>query len=169
MPNDMTPMPLEATPFDIMTFLEGRSQAWGVFEDRFRNARRRFCADLIGAWKDGAFILDETFRFDDGSTEQRTWRLVRDTSDPQKFTATADDVVGTAQGKMDGDTARMRYSFTIRSGGFELLTSFDDRFYKVDDDCVVNRAVVTKWGVRVGDLSVFFKRVPSEHDQRRAA
>ncbi|MGI9382775.1 MAG: DUF3833 family protein [Methyloligellaceae bacterium] len=35
---------------------------------------------------------------------------------------------------------------------------FDDRMYQVDRHVVVNRAVVSKWGLRLGDVSLLFVR-----------
>jgi len=40
------------------------------------------------------------------------------------------------------------------------LVAFDDRLYRVGDRIAVNRATMSKWGVKLGELSLFFQRVP---------
>ena len=67
-------------PFELTTFLDGRTKAWGMFEDRFGRLRRRFEVDMHGRWQEGVFLLDERFVYDDGRVEQRTW-LVKPLSD----------------------------------------------------------------------------------------
>ena len=45
MPNDMSPL-LGHDTFSLTSFLEGRTRAWGVFEDRFGRVKRRFEVEL---------------------------------------------------------------------------------------------------------------------------
>lgn len=157
MPQDMTPSP---TPrFEITSFLEGRTTAMGVFEDRFGTLRRRFWVEIMGRWQDGVFLLEETFTYDTGDSEARTWRVV-----PQpegRFTATCLDCVGEAQGECTGDSILMRYRFRLKLSGRELVVSFHDRIYRMGDDIAVNRATMSKWGVRLGELCLFFRRDPA--------
>ena len=157
MPQDMSP---PSTPrFEITSFLEGRTTAFGVFEDRFGTLRRRFWVEMVGRWQDGVFHLDETFTYDTGDTELRTWRVV-----PQqdgRFTATCLDCVGEAHGECSADSIRMRYRFRLKFSNREMVVSFHDRIYRMGDDVAVNRATMSKWGVRLGELSLIFRREPA--------
>jgi Protein of unknown function (DUF3833) len=152
--------------FELTSFLEGRTSAWGIFEDRFGKLRRRFSVEMNGRWKGSAFHLDECFIYDTGERELRTW-IVTPLGDG-RFTATCPDCVGRASGECDDQSIRMRYRFRLRLGGRTINVSFDDRIYRMCEDIAVNRATMSKWGVKLGELSLFFRRQPdraeSPHD-----
>ena len=80
--------------FELTSFLEGRTSAWGVFEDRFGKLRRRFSVEMVGRWLDDVFLLEESFTYDDGARETRVWRVAP--SGEGQFTASCADCVGTA-------------------------------------------------------------------------
>lgn len=159
MPQDMTPG-MASGRFELTTFLEGRTGAWGVFEDRFGRLRRRFNVEMYGRWQGEAFVLDESFVYDTGERDERTWCVM-----PRgggRFTATCPDCVGSAEGESDGQTIRMRYRFLLRLPSGVISVDFDDRIYRMGDTIAVNRATMRKWGVKLGELSLFFRREP-EH------
>ena len=142
--------------FELTTFLDGYTKAWGVFEDRFGRMRRRFEVDMHGGWRDGVFVLDERFAYDDGRVENRSWH-VKPLSDG-RFEATCPDCVGAASGACTRDTIRMSYAFRLRLPSRVVTLNFEDRLYRMSARTAVNRATMRKWGVRLGELSLFFER-----------
>jgi hypothetical protein len=172
MPQDIEPKDLAAgSPrrFELTEFLAGRTRAWGVFEDRFGRLRRRFDVDMHGRWEGETFVLDEQFTYDTGETEARTWR-VKVASDG-RFTATCPDCIGEARGTCTDDVIRMRYRFRLKLGAREIAVDFDDRLYRMGPTLAVNRARMSKWGVELGALSLFFTRETANEaaGQARAA
>lgn len=162
MPQDMHP---PAKPrFELTAFLSGRTVACGIFEDRFGRLRRRFDVEMNGSWRDGAFVLDERFTYDTGETETRTWLVTP--LDEGRFRATSDDCVGTAEGECDEDSIRMSYRFRLKFRDRELVVTFDDRIYRMGDMIAVNRATMSKWGIRLGELSLFFRREEADDAKR---
>ncbi len=162
MPQDL-PSPKTAEPgplFELTAFLEGRTRAWGVFEDRSGRVRQRLSVEMHGQWQNGVFILDERFEYGDGSTEVRAWRVVP--TGAGRFRATCDDCVGEAIGACDTNSVRMSYRFRLKLENREIVVTFDDRIYRMGDTIAVNRATMSKWGVKLGELSLFFQRVPDE-------
>jgi len=143
-------------PLDLVSFFAGRTRAWGIVQDRFGTVRRRFTAIVDGSWDDDRFVMDEAFHFDDGSKERRIWTLRH--SPDGKVVATTDDLVGAASIRADGVEVRLSYDIRLQMGGRTLVTRFDDRMWRVDDDTVLNRARMTKWGVRLADISICFRR-----------
>ena len=143
-------------PFELTTFLAGPSSAWGVFEDRFGKLRRRFTIELLGRWQDEVFHLEEQFTYDDGMRETRVWHVTP--TGNGRFTATCADCVGTAHGTCDADTIRMAYRFRLKIDAREINVDFDDRIYRIGDGVAVNRASMSKWGVKLGQVSLFFRR-----------
>ena len=142
--------------FELTKFLEGRTFAWGIFEDRFGKLRRRFSVEMNGHWQDDVFVLEESFIYDTGDEEKRTWRVLAST--PQVFSATCSDCVGAAVGSCDADSIRMRYRFRLTIQKRVVLVDFDDCIYRMGEGIAVNRARMSKWGIRLGELSLFFRK-----------
>lgn len=142
--------------FELTSFLHGHTSAWGVFEDRFGRLRRRFDVEMHGRWEDDVFVLDESFLYDTGAREQRTWRVVP--AGAGRFTATCPDCIGSASGECDDHSIRMRYRFRLKLETREISVDFDDRIYRMGPTIAVNRATMRKWGIKLGELSLFFRR-----------
>lgn len=171
MPQDKTPVSNgdSLRLFRLTEFLEGRTRAWGVFEDRFGKVRRRLAVDMNGRWEGGVFVLDERFEYDGDAAETRTWRVVP--LGTHRFRASCPDCVGDATGECSTDSVRMSYRFRLKLDSRAIVVTFDDRLYRIGESIAVNRATMSKWGVKLGELSLFFKRLPEDavHDGQAAA
>ena len=68
-----------APAFALEDFFAGEGKAWGLFQDRFGNVRKQFVADTRGTWNpaEGKLTLTESFTYDDGSQEERTWHIAK--------------------------------------------------------------------------------------------
>lgn len=141
-------------------YFEGRSKAWGMFHDRFGNLRRRFVVDLVGTWDADTqtLTLDEDFVYDDGETEKRIWVITK--TGPNTYTGTADGVVGTATGVSAGPVLNWHYDFDLGVGGRTVRVHFDDWMILIDDEVLLNRARVSKWGITLGQVELSFKKLP---------
>jgi hypothetical protein len=155
MTQDMLPADMPER-FELTQFLNGRTTAWGIMEDRFGAIRARFTVSMHGYWEGNSFILDEAFSYDAGYTETRRWRVAP--HEGGRFSASCDDCVGQASGESSKDTIRMFYRFRLKLSTREVVVSFNDRIYRMSHDTAINRTTISKWGVRLGELSIFFKR-----------
>jgi Protein of unknown function (DUF3833) len=158
--------PAARTLFDITRFLAGRTRASGVFEDRFGRVRRQFSADMVGAWEGETFVLKEDFSYSDGETEQRIWRIR--SGEAGAFTATCDDCIGVASGQSADQSWRMRYDFRLRLKRRMLVVTFDDRVHRLDARRAINRATISKWGIRLGDVCLVMEKLDAAHAQQTA-
>lgn len=144
---------------DLVDYFSGTSRAWGQFQDRFGKVRRRFVVDITGDWDGETLTLNEAFRYADGGSEQRIWRLQR--TGATSWEGTADGVVGKATGEVSGNAFNWRYAFDLQTGdGDTLRLAFDDWMWRQDDDVIINRATVSKFGITVGEVLIFFQREP---------
>ena len=98
----------------------------------------------------------EDFTYEDGSTERRVWRLEQ--TGPETWAGTAEGVVGEATGEERGNAFNWRYTIDLQTPDGPLRVSFDDWLWRMDDQVMINRAYVSKYGVEIGQLSIFFRR-----------
>ena len=79
--------------------------------------------------------------------------------DDHRFTATAGDIVGIAEGSQHGNTVNMKYVIDAkRSSGGTIKLSMDDWMYRVDDKMIINRIKMKKFGLAVGELVVTMRK-----------
>lgn len=67
-------------------------------------------------------------------------------------------MVGEAIGEVAGNALRWRYRFNLPVDGSVYEVSFDDWMYLMDEDTLINRASMTKFGVEWGQVTLFFRR-----------
>ena len=52
----------------------------------------------------------------------------------------------------------MAYRFRLKLNAREIAVDFDDRIYRIEDGVAINRTTMSKWGIKLGELSLFFQR-----------
>jgi len=137
-------------------YFEGRLTAWGLFQDRFGDVRRSFVVDIVGEWDGETLTLTEDFVYEDGSTEERIWRLQK--AGPNTWTGKAEGVVGEATGEVRGNAFNFRYTFDLQTADGSFRADFDDWMWLQDDRTLINRAYVSKYGFDIGEVIIFFRR-----------
>ena len=143
--------------FVLEDFFAGRTRAWGLFQDRFGTVRRQFVVDIEGTWDGETLVLVEDFTYDDGETERRVWRIRK--LDDHTYEGRADGVIGTARGKAYGNALNWRYDYNLPIGDDTWRVHFNDWMFLQHDGVMINRATVTKWGLEIGEASIFFHRL----------
>ncbi len=150
----------------LEAYFLGRSKAWGIFEDRFGNLRRQFTVDIVGSMEGETLVLEEDFLFDDGEVDRRVWRITR--TGEHSYSGTAGDVIGTAEGAVFGNALNWNYRVNLKVGERTTVVRFNDWMFQQDEDVMINRAIVTKFGLRVGEVTIFFRRLPNEVQAARS-
>ncbi len=135
----------------------GRTKAWGMFTDRFGRIRRQFQVDIVGEFDGETLILTEDFIYDDGERSRRIWRI-RPKGDG-RYEGRADDVIGVAEGQSLGNALHWRYDLNLPIGDRTWQVHFDDWMLRQDDVVAINRATVSKFGVTLGEVVIFFQRL----------
>lgn len=136
--------------FDVKTFFDGTLQAKGIVLDRSGVVTRRFSVDMLGTWQDNKGKLQEWFVFDDGEKLERTWVINKLANG--RYTGTAGDIDGVAQGESAGFALHWDYQLNLVVDGSEYLVTFDDWLYQIDEKVVINRSYIKKWGITVGEV-----------------
>ena len=105
--------------FILEKYFNGKTEAWGMFHDRFGNLKRSFKVDITGTLTDDELILDERFLYDDGEKEQRVWTIKL--LGGNKYSGTADDVIGEAVGIAQGNALNWKYKLDLNSSSDVML------------------------------------------------
>ncbi|MFZ5843769.1 MAG: DUF3833 domain-containing protein [Pseudomonadota bacterium] len=142
---------------DLQQYFNGRVEAWGLVQDGRGNVTRRFQVSIDGRWQGDTGTLDEHFRFDDGEKQFRRWTLTK--LDDQRYRGIAADVVGEAAGEVAGNTLRWRYTLRLPVDGSTYDIAFDDWMYQMDEQHLFNKATLSKFGIEVGEVTLFFQKV----------
>lgn len=141
---------------NLFEYFEGKTSAWGIFEDRFGKLRRSFTVDINGIVEGNQLTLVEDFKYSDGEEAQRIW-IIKQVGDDQ-FEGTADDVIGIAKGIVAGNSLHWRYPVMLAIGDREWQVTFDDWMYLQPDGVMINKASVSKLGIELGTVTLVFKR-----------
>ncbi len=154
---DLADPKLSERELDLERFFAGQTVARGQFQDRFGTVRQRFDVAIEGVWDGEMLTLTEDFVYDDGSTEQRIWRLRK--TGAQTWEGTADGVQGLATGEERGDTFNWRYTIDLPvSEGGTVRLRFDDWMWLLSEDRLLNRAYAYRAGIYIGDVVILFER-----------
>jgi hypothetical protein len=133
-------------------FFKGESLAWGVLHNWQGKQSVRFSAELCGSWQGNTGNLYELFHFSDGRTEQRHWQLQQNADG--SISGTAGDVIGNATGQLAGNTLYWEYTLRIPYDGDTLDVKVKDWLYLVDEQNLINRSTLHKFGLTVGELTL---------------
>ena len=151
----------EKPVLDLRQYFNGKLTAHGIFTDRSGKVVRRFTVAMKGTWTGDQGVLEEDFSYSDGSSDRRVWRITRlpDASGPGRYIGTADDVVGEAIGQAAGNALRWAYTLRLPVDGKVYEVQFDDWMYLMDERVMLNKAVMSKFGVRLGEVTLSFTKL----------
>jgi len=138
----------------IEDYLSGNVKAWGILQNRSGKVTRQFSAILNGKWDGRQLILDEKFNWNDGEIQTRQWQITK--IDEHHYEGTAGDVVGKAKGYSYGPTFKFEYVLNVPVKGRDIKITFDDWIFMQDERVAINRAKMTKFGIKVAELTVMF-------------
>jgi len=144
----------ETPVLDMKTYFNGTIDAWGLFKNYREKVVKRFHVSMIGEWQKNEGTLDERFTYSDGSTQRRVWSLVR--IDENNYSGTADDVVGEARGIAYGHALRWQYTMALPVDDDIYHVQFDDWMYLIDENTVINRSVMSKFGIELEEVILVF-------------
>ena len=149
----------ETPELHLDKFFNGHLVAYGMVQDFRGKVIRRFRAEINASWQDGEGVLDEQFFFNDGEQQTRCWRL---TKTGNQYTGTAGYVGGQASGTTEGNALNWQYVLEIPVNGKVRHIKLNDWLYLVDENNLINRATMSKFGIPVGEITLYIRR---ESDQ----
>jgi hypothetical protein len=148
----------EKPVLDLRQYFNGTIDAYGVFTDRSGRVVKRFTVVMTCSWQgppgQEVGVLDEEFSYSDGSRQRRIWTLKRQPDG--RYSGTAADVVGQASGEEKGNAFRWGYTLQLPVDGRVFEVQFDDWMYLMNDKVMINKAVMSKFGFQLGEVTLSF-------------
>lgn len=141
---------------DLSQFFNGHLEAYGIVQDFKGKVSRRFTADILGQWQGDQGVLDELFYFADGEEQHRCWRLQKS---GKQYSGTAADVVGQAAGEVAGNALNWKYTLQVPVDGKVWQLKLNDWMFLVDENNLINRATMYKFGISVGEITLYIRKV----------
>jgi hypothetical protein len=146
----------EKPELDLARYFDGELVAHGVFTDRGGKVVRRFTVAMKGRWTGDDGVLEEDFSYSDGKKDRRVWRLRKHPGG--RYTGTADDVVGAAQGQAAGNALQWAYTLRLPVDDKVYEVQFDDWMWLFDERTMLNKAVMSKFRFRLGEVTLAFTK-----------
>jgi Protein of unknown function (DUF3833) len=147
----------EKPVLDLERYFSGTVDGWGMFQDRNGKVLKRFYVRIDASWQGNAGTLDEHFEWSDGKKTRRVWTVAK--VDDHRYTGTAADVTGIAEGAAFGNALRWRYVLNLETDdGKTYEVDFDDWMYLIDERTMLNRSYMSKFGFELGQVTLSFTR-----------
>ena len=141
---------------DLQQYFNGTLDAYGVFTDRSGTVVKRFTVLMQCSWTGDEGVLNEDFSYSDGTKQTRIWRLKK--TGNGRFVGRADDVVGEALGESRGNAFHWTYTMRLPVDNSVYDVQFDDWMYLMTDKVMLNKATMSKFGVRLGEVTLSFTK-----------
>lgn len=142
---------------DLFEYFAGNTMGWGIVQDRKGALIRQFVVEITGeVTEDGQLVLRENFDWSDGERSSRTWILSQ--QDSHNFTGTAEDVLDRADGILYGNVLNWQYQLMLKVEENSWKIKFDDWMFKVSEDMLINKATMSKFGFKVGEVTIVFRK-----------
>ncbi len=146
----------EKPELDLAKYFSGKLDGWGLVRNRSGKVIKRFHVAMTGTWQAGEGTLEEDFTYADGSKSRRVWNLSK--IDEHHYRGSAADVVGEALGEARGNALHWRYVLAVPVDGKTYNVKLDDWMYLVDDEVMLNKSDMSKFGVGLGEVIVSFRK-----------
>lgn len=142
---------------DPMTFFSGRTHSSGVFENRRGDPVKTVRTATWGRMVNGELQIEQDLFIGDQPRQHRSWRLRR--IDATRFEGKANDIIGTAHGRLEGNTFSWSFRLASKPGNPLLNVRMTQHMYFQEDGrTMINRSSIRKFGVLITAVTEQFRR-----------
>jgi hypothetical protein len=140
---------------NIKNFFLGKSKGSGVITI-FGKVQGIFKVEMLGRMQGSELILTENFTYNSGNKQQRQWNFTFSNND-ETIIGTANDIIGKAKGFQKNNIVQLKYRLKIEDKNLTL--NFTDRLWFVDENTLLNKASIHKFGIKIGEIVAGFEKV----------
>lgn len=141
---------------DIKEYFNGPIKAWGIVQDWRGRVVRRFDVEMVGEWDGDIGTLTEHFEYYDGEKQVRVWTIKK--MPDGTYEGTASDIIDKAEGNLKGSAVRWNYVMDLPVGDTTYKIRFDDWMWLMNNDVLINRSYLKKFGLTVSELTIVMQK-----------
>ena len=143
---------------DPIRFFTGHVRSWGVLEDRSGQPTSIVTTDCMGEADGDTLHMVQRLTIGQDAPTTRIWQMRR--AGPNRYEATANDMVDTATGEVSGRAFHWTWTLALSPGNDLKNVSMDQWWYLLDDGSMLNRTTVRKLGIILIEVSEHFAHAP---------
>lgn len=140
----------------LESFFNGPLKASGIVHDFSGKVIRKFNVTMEASWQGNEGVINEWFVYDDGETQTRVWRIKA--LGEGRYSGTAGDIIGIADGQSSGSALRWKYDMLLPVDGEEYQVHFDDWMFLVNDNTIINQSDIIKFGITVAKVTLVIQK-----------
>lgn len=138
-------------------FFDGPVKAWGIVQNRKGTVVQRMKVDIDGSFADDELVLNETFEYSLGEgAETRVWKIKR--LGNGMYSGSANDIDSEAVGQSFGNAFNWKYQMDLPVGERTYRVQFNDWFWAFDENTIMNKAYIKKFGLVFAEVTLFMQR-----------
>lgn len=143
--------------FELFDFFNGNVKAWGIVQNRSGEVVQRFIVTIDGSIEGNQLTLDETFTYGLGAgPTARVWTIVRQANG--EYVGRANDIANDAKGIAYGNAFNFSYEMDLPVDGSTYRVAFDDWFWAFDNNTLMNRSYIKKFGITMAEVTIFMQK-----------
>ncbi len=143
--------------FDPVEFFSGRTSSSGVLETRRGMPSQVVTTETVGRREGDILFLEQDLRFGDGRRQHRSWRIQK--IDAHRYEATANDIIGVAQGEAYGNVFHWSFTLALSPGNpFARVRMSQWMYLQPDGRTMINHSTIKKAGFVVAQVTEQFRR-----------
>ena len=141
---------------DPVEYFAGRTASSGVMENRGGAPQEMVTTKTLGRREGDVLMLEQDLKL--GQKQQhRSWRIRR--LDAHHFTATANDLVGTASGEAYGNVFTWSFTLALSPGNpFANVRMTQWMYLQPDGRTLLNHSTIRKLGIVVAQVTEQFRK-----------
>ena len=149
---------LDDTPeFVLEDFFDGKVKAWGIVQNRSGEIVQRFVVDIDASTNNGTLTLDEQFTYSKGDgAKSRIWTINKNSDGT--YTGNAADIAGPALGVSYANAFNFSYEMDLKVDDSSYRVVFDDWFWAMDSETMMNRSYIKKFGIVMAEVTIFMQK-----------
>lgn len=147
----------ETPKLDLQAYLSGKIKGYGIVQDGNHNVTKRFDFSGFASWSGNIGTFNEKIVYTDGKVDKRVWKFTKINNG--YYEATTPDVIGKAKIKIAGNAMNWKYTMNVKvNDKTTYKIDFDDWMFLMNDGKLVNRNYFHKYGLDVGELTLFMEK-----------
>jgi len=148
---------LQRPLLDPQRFFDGHLSGWGIYTDRSGVVRQRFKVEMEATWQGDLGKIQQRFRYSTGKVTERILTLNK--LDERRYRIAASDAQSQGEGRVAGNSAQWHYVLPFDSGGGLELREVEQWSYAIDANTVLQKITLKKYGLPMGELTIFVQRI----------